>query len=151
MLTARLDAMAKQTSTLDTPTDPKIKEATERFDAVAYVSSRDRNRAMAVAPGEPGRYLQVQGPDQALLIPLSEDVLHVGRGLAADLRLDHSSVSRRHAIIASHGSGTRILDDRSLNGTLVNGRRIERADLHAGDAITIGRFELRYVVVAGRE
>jgi pSer/pThr/pTyr-binding forkhead associated (FHA) protein len=142
MLTARLDAMAKQASTLDTPTDPKIKEATERF---------DRNRAMAVAPGEPGRYLQVQGPDQALLIPLSEDVLHVGRGLAADLRLDHSSVSRRHAIIASHGSGTRILDDRSLNGTLVNGRRIERADLHAGDAITIGRFELRYVVVAGRE
>src|SRR5664280_2587497 len=107
--------MTTQTSPLDKPTDPKIKEATERFDAVAYVSSRDRNRALAVAPGEPGRYLQVQGPDQALLIPLAEGALHVGRGLAADLRLDHSSVSRRHAIIAPHGAGTRILDDRSLN------------------------------------
>jgi pSer/pThr/pTyr-binding forkhead associated (FHA) protein len=50
----------------------------------------------------------------------------------------------RHAIIVPHGSGHRILDDRSLNGTFVNGQRIEQADLHDNDVMTFGHFELIY-------
>ncbi len=80
----------------------------------------------------------------AQLLPLDRGVVHVGRGLTADVYLDDTSISRRHAIIVPHGSGRRILDDRSLNGTFVNGRRVERADLHDGDVIIIGRFELIY-------
>jgi pSer/pThr/pTyr-binding forkhead associated (FHA) protein len=121
--------------------------ATEQFDPVACFSSRDRSRAMAAEPSEPGRYLQVEGPDQALLIPLGEEPLHIGRGLAADVQLDHISISRRHSIIVPRSSGTRILDDRSMNGTFVNGRRIEHVDLHDGDVIVIGSFELRFVEV----
>jgi pSer/pThr/pTyr-binding forkhead associated (FHA) protein len=70
--------------------------------------------------------------------------VHVGRGLTADLYLDDTSISRRHAIIVAHGSGRRILDDRSLNGTFVNGQRIKQADLHDSDVITLGHFELIY-------
>ena len=98
-------------------------------------------------PSAPGRYLEVQGPDEALLIPLAEGPMHIGRGLGADIRLDHNSISRRHAIIIARGSGPRILDDRSLNGTFVNGRRIEHADLHNGDVIVMGWFELRFLEV----
>jgi pSer/pThr/pTyr-binding forkhead associated (FHA) protein len=102
---------------------------------------------MPVQPVEPGRYLEVQGRDQTLLIPLSDDVLHIGRGLGADLRLDESSVSRRHAILVPRSAGARVLDDRSSYGTFVNGRRVQQADLRDGDVIVLGRVMLRYLEV----
>jgi pSer/pThr/pTyr-binding forkhead associated (FHA) protein len=118
---------------------------TEQFDPVSCFNSRERNRAKAIGPSAPGRYIRIQGPTQELLIPLSDEALHIGRGLAADIRLDHTSVSRRHAILIPRGPRARILDDRSLNGTFVNGQRVEHADLHDDDLIVIGRFQLRYV------
>ena len=98
-------------------------------------------------PTEPGRYIEVQGRDRTLLIPLGQ-VMHVGRGLAADLRLDESSVSRRHAILVPRGSGARILDDRSSYGTFVNGTRVQQAELRDGDVIVLGRVMLRYLEFA---
>ena len=70
---------------------------------------------------------------------------HVGRGLAADLRLDEDSVSRRHAILLQRRAGVRVLDDRSSNGTFVNGRRVVEADLSDGDVLVLGRIVLRYL------
>ncbi|HEV7769754.1 MAG TPA: FHA domain-containing protein [Solirubrobacterales bacterium] len=67
----------------------------------------------------------------------------IGRSLAADLRLDDPSVSRRHALIVSEpGKDLRVLDDRSLNGLHLNGRTIEWETLHDGDELTIGRYHL---------
>jgi len=137
-----MDAMM---ATSDTLAASPVDSMTERFDPIACVSNRDRSRALSVEPGKPGRYIQVRGPDQALLIPLGDGAFHVGRGLVADLQLDDMSVSRRHAIIVQRDSGARILDDRSLNGTFVNGRRIDSADLRSGDLITMGRFDLCYL------
>jgi pSer/pThr/pTyr-binding forkhead associated (FHA) protein len=73
--------------------------------------------------------------------------MHVGRGLAAELRIDENSVSRRHAILVPRPTGARVLDDRSSNGTFVNGRRIVQADLKHGDVLTLGRVALRYLEV----
>jgi len=127
--------------------DPSLTPITERFDPIACLSSRDRERAGTVSPGVSGRYIQVQSLATALLIPLGDDPLHIGRGVSVDLRLDDSSVSRRHAIVVPREAGAQILDDRSLNGTFVNGRRIEQDDLRNGDIVTIGRFDLRYVEI----
>jgi pSer/pThr/pTyr-binding forkhead associated (FHA) protein len=102
---------------------------------------------MPSRPSETGRYIEVQGPDERLLIGLGRGVTHIGRGLAADLRLDEDSVSRRHAILLYRSSGSRILDDRSSNGTFVNGRRVTQADLKDGDVLVLGRVVLRYLEV----
>jgi len=118
---------------------------TERVDAVACLDERARRQAAPAAPVAPGRYIEVQGPEETLLIPLGGDVTHVGRGLAADLRLDEGSVSRRHAILVNRSAGVRILDDRSSNGTFVNGRRVAQADLCNGDVFMLGRVVLRYL------
>ncbi len=118
---------------------------TERFDPTACLDERVRHQATLADPVKPGRYIQFQGPEQTLLIPLEADPVHIGRGLAADLHLDESSVSRRHAILVPRPSGTRILDDRSVNGTFVNGRRVQQADLRDGDVIVVGRIMLRYL------
>ncbi|HEV7584991.1 MAG TPA: FHA domain-containing protein [Solirubrobacteraceae bacterium] len=122
-------------------------QQTERVDPVECLDDTMRNRARPVQPVEPGRYLEVQGRDQTLLIPLSDEVLHIGRGLASDLRLDESSVSRRHAILVPRSSGARLLDDRSSYGTFVNGRPVQQADLLDGDVIVLGRVMLRYLEV----
>ena len=78
---------------------------------------------------------------------LTAEVTHVGRGMAADLRLDDHTVSARHAILVARADRLRILDDRSTNGTVVNGRRIDEAELHDGDVVVLGRVVLTYRVV----
>lgn len=118
---------------------------TEKIDVISCLDERSRKRATGPQEAEPGRYLEVQGAGETLLVPLGAEVTHVGRGLAADLHLDEGSVSRRHAILVLRGSGARILDDRSANGTLVNGRRVAQADLRSGDVIVLGRVVLRYL------
>jgi len=67
----------------------------------------------------------------------------IGRSPTADLRIDDPSVSRRHAlVVAEPGKALRILDDRSLNGVLVNGEAVEWGPLRDGDQLTVGRFSL---------
>jgi len=123
---------------------------TERVQALASVDARAREQDTAqpgpvAIPSEPGHYLQVQAPGEARLVRVEAGVTHIGRGLSADLRLDENSVSRRHAMLIREDSGARILDDRSSNGTFVNGRRIEQADLSSGDVIKIGRVTLLFL------
>ena len=67
----------------------------------------------------------------------------IGRSVTADIRLDDPSVSRRHALIVYEpGRKTRVLDDRSLNGVLLNGEIVEWGRLADGDELTIGRYRL---------
>ena len=44
----------------------------------------------------------------------------------------------------SGAAGSRILDDRSANGTFVNGRRVTEAELRDGDVVVLGRVVLTY-------
>jgi pSer/pThr/pTyr-binding forkhead associated (FHA) protein len=104
-----------------------------------------RHEATPAGDVEPGRYIEVGGPEQALLIPLGTENMRIGRSHGAELHLDESSVSRRHAILVPSSDGVQILDDRSANGTIVNGKAIERAELHDGDVIVIGRVVLRFL------
>jgi pSer/pThr/pTyr-binding forkhead associated (FHA) protein len=80
---------------------------------------------------------------------LRQAVTHVGRGFSADLRLEDQSVSRRHAVIVDDGARARILDDRSANGTFVNGLRVSNVQLRDRDVIQLGRVALVFRAVAG--
>lgn len=129
------------------PTHATMEGLTERVDPIACLDERVRRQATPARPAEPGRYIEVQGSNETLLIPLGNGVTHIGRGLAADLHLDEDSVSRRHAILVYSRAGVRVLDDRSSNGTFVNGRRVVQADLQNGDVLVLGRVVLRYLEV----
>ena len=134
-------------STQAPPIRPPAEGLTERVDPIACLDERTRQQAMLARPTAPGRYIEVQGLAETLILPLGKEVTHIGRGLSADLRLDEASVSRRHAILVPRRTGTRVLDDRSSNGTFVNGRRITQADLRNGDVLLLGRVVLRYLEV----
>ena len=100
---------------------------------------------------EPGRYLAYEESGNQIVTPLAQEWTRIGRSLAADIRFDDATVSRRHALVVSQGDGTRVLDDRSLNGVFVNGKRVEWSPLTDGDEITIGRHAIYFLeaVTAG--
>jgi len=97
---------------------------------------------------ERGDYLAFEDGDEITTVALHEGWTRIGRSLSADIRIDDTTVSRRHALIHRDGHAIRVLDDRSLNGILHNNRRTDLADLADGDTITIGRFDLHYLQIA---
>lgn len=93
-----------------------------------------------------GEYLAFSDGEDTRVVPLAEGWTRIGRSLSADIRFDDPTVSRRHALVYREGSGgTRILDDRSLNGLFRNGERVELQELEDGDRIAVGRFTLYFL------
>ena len=93
---------------------------------------------------EAGEYLCYQDGEEIVVVPLTREWTRVGRSLAADVRFDDPTVSRRHALIVRAPDGVRVLDDRSLNGVFVNGKRVEWSTLAHGDEILVGRYRLHF-------
>jgi hypothetical protein len=93
-----------------------------------------------------GIYLAFEEAGRIRLQSLIPGWTRVGRGIAADLRLDDPTVSRRHAqVVRTADDRTRVIDDRSLNGVFVNGRLVEWSALSDSDELTIGRYRLRLI------
>lgn len=92
-----------------------------------------------------GDYLAYEDGDRVRVVALQEGWTRIGRSLAAHIRFDDPTVSRRHAMLHREGDSARILDDRSLNGVFVNGARVEMRELEDGDSLNIGRFCLQFI------
>ncbi|WP_343601785.1 FHA domain-containing protein, partial [Mycobacterium sp.] len=82
----------------------------------------------------------------------------VGRDLRADLRITHPLISRAHLLLRFDQGRWLAIDNGSLNGTFVNGRRVPVVDVHDGQCINLGNpdgpllaFEVgRHTGMAGR-
>jgi pSer/pThr/pTyr-binding forkhead associated (FHA) protein len=96
---------------------------------------------------EPGEYLAYEDGDRTVVVALTREWTRIGRSLAANVRFDDPTTSRRHALIVRQPDGVRVLDDRSLNGVFVNDRRVEWSKLEDGDEIVVGRHRLHFMVV----
>ena len=110
----------------------------------------DRDEQLARMRGrldQPGEYLCYEDSGEQRTVALTREWTRVGRSLAADLRFDDPTVSRRHALIVRHPDGVRLLDDRSLNGVFVNGARVDGKALRDGDEIIVGRYRLAFLTV----
>ncbi|GAA3775295.1 hypothetical protein GCM10022240_28710 [Microbacterium kribbense] len=89
------------------------------------------------------------GPTAGARYLLDTDVMTVGRHPEADIFFDDVTVSRRHAEITREAHRFEIVDQRSLNGTYVNGERVDRATLVNGAEVRIGKFRLNFFVSPG--
>ncbi|BBY07385.1 ABC transporter ATP-binding/permease protein [Mycobacterium noviomagense] len=82
----------------------------------------------------------------------------IGRDLRADMRITHPLISRAHLLLRFDQGRWLAIDNGSLNGTFVNGRRVPVVDIHDGQSINIGNpdgprltFEVgRHQGMAGR-
>jgi pSer/pThr/pTyr-binding forkhead associated (FHA) protein len=127
---------------------PPIESTTQLGRPLPRTNDRERRRAAITAPRlAPGRYLAIEDGGEVVVIEIGDGNMHLGRSAAADVMLEHLSVSRRHAVVARRGEDTVILDDRSLNGVRVNDKRVSEAVLVHGDEIRLGDVAMRYLHV----
>ena len=85
-----------------------------------------------------------RGPGMGQLSPIRQGITLIGRASTAGLRLQHPSISRKHAEVSRRAERFFIKDLGSQNGTYVNGVRIDgEAELFAGDEIVVGTAQLR--------
>ncbi|HCV35349.1 MAG TPA: hypothetical protein DF783_00355 [Acidimicrobiaceae bacterium] len=114
-------------------------EATDSFEALPIIPHEDDR---ARFPSGIGLFVVDSGPKAGSRYGLESEVTSVGRHRSADILLDDVTVSRRHVEVDRTGDRYVVRDIGSLNGTYLNGDRIESAELHDGDELQIGRFKL---------
>ncbi|MGY4710310.1 FHA domain-containing protein [Mycolicibacterium sp. CBM1] len=68
--------------------------------------------------------------------------IKIGRATDNDIVIPDVLASRHHATLIPTPAGTEIVDNRSINGTFVNGTRVDTALLNDGDTVTIGNVDL---------
>ncbi|MBM4321303.1 MAG: FHA domain-containing protein, partial [Deltaproteobacteria bacterium] len=86
----------------------------------------------------------VRGPDQGLRTTFEQRQISVGTAPDNSLCLNDETVSRRHCRIEVDGSGYRLVDLGSKNGTKLGPYRIREAYLSEGAIIGLGGTELRW-------
>ncbi len=86
-----------------------------------------------------------EGPGRGDFLNLSQGVATIGRDPENTLRLADRAISRFHARLTLHGAECCVEDLNSHNGTLVNGERVQRAQLHHADEIGVGNVVLLYL------
>ncbi|MFI5508054.1 FHA domain-containing protein [Mycobacterium sp. NPDC051804] len=73
--------------------------------------------------------------------PMPPGATSIGRGPQNEIVVDDALVSRVHAILVPTSSGLEIRDNRSGNGTFVNGRLVTQTLLRSGDVVTVGNSD----------
>jgi adenylate cyclase len=91
-------------------------------------------RLIIERPGAPPRLYELK----------DGSTIHIGRAASNDITLPHSSISRSHALLEGERDVWIVADLHSANGVLVNGVRIDRAELKSGDVIGLGDIKLRF-------
>lgn len=87
---------------------------------------------------------QTAGPGSPSKHELSADALIIGRGSAADLRIDSDDVSRTHAQLLRIDDEYTIEDLDSRNGVFLNGLQVHAAVLRDGDQLQLGDVVFTY-------
>src|SRR5438445_13576689 len=76
-------------------------------------------------------------------VPIGSRPVGIGRSPDNDLPVDNLAVSNHHARVFFEAGRLVVEDLDSLNGTFVNDLRVERATLHDGDSIHIGKDKIK--------
>jgi pSer/pThr/pTyr-binding forkhead associated (FHA) protein len=107
------------------------------------VSIEERD-AITALPSGSALLVVRRGPNAGARFLLDANVTTVGRHPDADIFLDDVTVSRRHSEFLRDGSTFQIKDLGSLNGTYLDGNRIDTALLDEGSEVQVGKFRLTF-------
>lgn len=97
--------------------------------------------------GEVGQLVVTRGATAGARYALSDGTTTIGRHPDSDVFLDDVTVSRRHAEVTRNTEGLYLLKDvGSLNGTYLDGDRVDEVALREGAQIQVGKFRLVFVI-----
>lgn len=107
--------------------------------------SIDEREAVEALPSGAALLVVRRGPNLGARFLLDQDVTVAGRHPAVDIFLDDVTVSRRHAEFQRNGTAFSVVDLGSLNGTYLDGQRIEGKHLlEDGSEIQVGKFRFTF-------
>jgi pSer/pThr/pTyr-binding forkhead associated (FHA) protein len=126
--------------------DPAVTTITlAPVEAAGEVAEEEVIVSVGDVPEGLGLLVVKRGPNAGSRFALETGQTTIGRHPESDIFLDDVTVSRRHAEVQFEGTSFAVTDVGSLNGTYLNRERIERAGLHNGDELQIGKFRLVFL------
>jgi two-component system, cell cycle response regulator len=105
-------------------------------------TKRDVRDLLNLSSGVRANFVVLAGEDIGRKYEITKTEMIVGRSETADIFIDDQDVSRAHAKIEVQKDSITISDLGSTNGTLVNGKPVQRHDLKDGDKIQIGNITI---------
>jgi pSer/pThr/pTyr-binding forkhead associated (FHA) protein len=137
---------------MSSPSDPNNSEdvtSTQRFAEDFVDDSKDgldeeELAAVASLPSGSALLIVKRGPSEGSRFLLDVDLTTAGRHPNAEIFLDDVTVSRKHAEFSRNSSGFTVTDLGSLNGTYLNGARVDSSALSDGDEVQVGKFRLTF-------
>ncbi len=120
----------------------RLEGSTESFRPV----SAERAEVIAEFGDAEGPVLVVRkGSEVGQRFYVDRDTITIGRDPVADIFLNDVTVSRKHAFVTKTGPSVSVEDVGSLNGTYVNGVCVDKAELHSGDVLQVGMFQMVFL------
>lgn len=125
-----------------------VKKAEEAIPTAVFDTEKaDQELAAQYGMGEQHKpaFLYVErGPGAGQLLEVKQGTIVIGRASVSDLRLQHPSISRRHAQVRRIGEQFFVKDLGSQNGSFVNKTRIaSEVEVKIGDTLALGNALLR--------
>lgn len=134
--------------TIDVTKKDETTTVPQETTAIPVIGSDPGPDTTEVPKLDPGVYIVGNDGKETVAIAVPEGTSRLGRGFSSEIQIDDPTLSRRHAILVREDLVTTVLDDRSANGTFVNGKQINRQELKHGDKVSFGRIVMRYIVQA---
>ncbi len=126
-----------------------LKKAEEAIETAVFDTERadqelQAHYGMREAEYKPAFLYVERGPGAGQLLEVKQGVVVIGRASVSDLRIQHPSISRRHAQIKRLGEQFFVKDLSSQNGTFVNKQRLAtEVEMKVGDSLAMGNALVR--------
>lgn len=121
-----------------------VDSTTAAIDVGALDPTTTVEGAPDLEPGT-GMLVVVRGPNAGARYLLDRDVTTIGRHPDCEIFLHDVTVSRRHSAVHREDDRFVLRDLGSLNGSYLNGDRVDEETLSNGDEVQIGRFKLLFL------
>lgn len=123
-----------------------MKKAEEAIETAVFDTDHEMQAhyGMREAEYKPAFLYVERGPGAGQLLEVKQGVVVIGRASVSDLRIQHPSISRRHAQIKRLGEQFFVKDLSSQNGTFVNKQRLaSEIEIKFGDSLALGNALVR--------
>jgi len=123
-----------------------LRSVSDHVSALLDKATQNERDVIAALPEGSAMLIALSGPSRGARFLLNSDLTSIGRSTDNEIFLDDVTVSRKHAQIIRSGKSYSVKDLGSLNGTYVNGKVEESAQLSDGMELHIGKYRLHFFV-----
>ena len=123
-----------------------LRSVSDHVSALLDKATQNERDVIAALPEGSAMLIALSGPARGARFLLNSSLTTIGRSNENEIFLDDVTVSRKHAEIICNGKSYSIKDLGSLNGTYVDGKIKENAQLSDGMELNIGKYRLHFFI-----